>query len=103
AQGRCGAGLRRRAAQGGRRVRAPRAAPQPDGDVRDDRGLVGRRQEDENLRQDPGRAQRAAVHRQDFRAQQGGSAHHLEIYGRRLRLGPAATVPGVYGRAGRPG
>ena len=62
--------------------------------------IVGRRRQAHGLRQDPGRAERAALSLRRVRDEAGGRARHVALHGRRLRLGPAPAVPGGAGGAG---
>ena len=93
-------GLRggRRAPRG--RVFHPDRASQSDGAVRLDRGL-GRRRQAHGLRQDAGRAERAALSVQRVRHEAGRRARHVALRRRRVRLGPAPAVPGGARRARR--
>ena len=80
-EGLCGG---RRAPRG--RVFHPDRAPQSDGIVRLDGG-VGRRRQAHGLRQDAGRAERAAISVRRVRDEAGRRARDVALYGRRLRLG----------------
>ena len=99
-QSRQGAGRRRGAAR--RRVLHPDRASQSHGVVRLDRDLGGRRQA-HGARQDPGRAERATLSVRRVRHEARRRARRLAVRRRRVRLGPAAAIPGGAGRAGGAG
>ena len=80
------------------RVFHPDRVPQSDGIVRLD-GDLGRRQA-HGLRQDAGRAERAAISLRRVRDAAGRGPRHVALYGRRFRRGPAPAIPGRAGGAG---
>ena len=84
------------------RIFHPDRASQSDGAVRRDRGL-GRRRQAHGLRQDAGRAERAALSLQRVRHEAGRCARDLAVRRRRVRLGPAPAIPGGAGGAGGAG
>ena len=81
------------------RILCPDRASQPDGAVCLD-GDVGRRRQAHGLRQDPGRAERAALCLQRVRHEAGRCARHVALHGRRVRLRAAPAISGGAGRAG---
>ena len=93
-QGLCGG---RRAPRG--RILHPDRASQSDGIVRLD-GDLGRRRQAHGLRQDPGRAERAALSLQRVRHEAGRCARHVAVCRRRVRLGAASAISGGAGGAG---
>ena len=84
------------------RILYPDRAPQSDGAVRLDRALGWRRQA-YGLRQDPGRAECAALYLQHLQHEAGGCPRDVGLCRRRVRLGIAAAISGGAGRAGGAG
>jgi CO/xanthine dehydrogenase Mo-binding subunit len=81
------------------RIFHPDRASQPDGIVCLD-GDVGRRRQAHGLRQDPGRAERAALSVQRVRDEAGRRARDVAVRRRRVRLGAASAISGGAGGAG---
>ncbi len=57
--------------------------------------VLERRRQAHRLRQDAGRAERAALSVRRLRHEAGRGARHVALHGRRLRLGAAPAVPGA--------
>ena len=62
---------------------------------------IWERRQAHGLRQDAGRAERAAISLRRVRHAAGRCARHVALYGRRLRRRPAPAIPGRAGGAGR--
>ena len=91
--------LARRSVRHEARILRPDRASQSDGAVRLDRDVGGRRQA-HGLRQDAGRAERAALSVRRVRHEAGRCARHVALRRRRLRLRAAAAISGGAGGAG---
>ena len=95
-------GLRAGAGAGRGGVPRARRAPQPDGDVRGDRG-VGRRRPAHRLRQDPGPQNSATTSANVFGLRRTRCACCRLYVGGGVRLRAASAIPAAAGRAGGAG